>query len=131
MVTTMVDKEKSFGHSVDLDFIKNNVFGITDIKRGNRLNEILETYEHGANDFYVVQSTQQKGKAVIANLDFFTELLRAKELLDAIHDEHLQKVMLIRKDDEAKIPLKEALGDEDLDFNEIIAMADQFDEVID
>ncbi|KOS60552.1 hypothetical protein FJQ98_01525 [Lysinibacillus agricola] len=70
----MMDKEKSVGHSVDLDFIKNNVFVITNIKRGNRLNEILETYEHGANDFYVVQSAQQKGKAVIANLDFFREL---------------------------------------------------------
>jgi len=36
----------------------------------------------------------------------------------------MQEVMLTRKDDEAKIPLKEDLGDEDLDFDEIIAMAD-------
>lgn len=127
----MMDKAKPIGHSVDLDFIKNNVFGITDIKRGNRLNEILETYEHGANEFYVVQSTQQKGKAVIANLDLFTELLRAKEQLDALYDAHMHEIMLARKNDVATIPLKEALADEDFDFDEIMEMANQFDEVAD
>lgn len=131
MVVAMMDKAKPFGHSVDLDFVKNNVFGITDIKRGNRLNEILETYEHGAKEFYVVQSTQQKGKAVIANLDLFAELLHAKEQLDALYEAQMHEVMLARKNDVATIPLKEALADEDFDFDEIMTMANQFDETID
>lgn len=126
----MMEKAKSIGHSVDLDFIKNNVFGITDIKRGNRLNEILETYEHGANEFYVVQSTQQKGKAVIANLDLFRELLYAKEQLDAIYDAHMHEVMLERKNDVANISLQDALSDEDFDFDEILDLAENLDEDI-
>lgn len=131
MVIAMLEKEKPVVHSVDLDFIKNNVFGITDIKRGNRLNEILEKYEQGEKEFFVVQSTQQKGKAVIVNLDVFTELLRAKEQLDAMYDAHIEEVMLSRKNDQATIPLKEVLKDEEFNFDEILSMADEFDGAID
>lgn len=127
----MLEKEKPVVHSVDLDFIKNNVFGITDIKRGNRLNEILEKYEQGEKEFFVVQSTQQKGKAVIVNLDVFAELLRAKEQLDAMYDAHMEEVMLSRKNDQATIPLKEVLKDEEFNFDEILSMADEFDGAID
>lgn len=127
----MLDKEKLAVRSVDLDFVKNNVFGITDIKRGNRLNEILEKYEQGEKDFFVVQSAQQKGKAVIVNLDVFTELLRAKEQLDAMYDAHMEEMMVARKNDQATISLKEALKDEEFDFNEILSLADEFDEVVD
>lgn len=131
MVIAMLEKEKPVVHSVDLDFIKNNVFGITDIKRGNRLNEILEKYEQGEKEFFVVQSTQQKGKAVIVNLDVFAELLRAKEQLDAMYDAHIEEVMLSRKNDQATIPLKEVLKDEEFNFDEILSMADEFDGAID
>lgn len=128
MVIVMFEKSKSDVHAVDLDFVKNNVFGITDIKRGNRLNDILSKYEQGERDFFVVQSTQQKGKAVIVNLDVFTELLRAKEQLDALYDAHMDEVMQTRKQDQATIPLQVALKDEDFDFDEILAMVDAFDE---
>ena len=131
VVAVMFDKSRSDFTSIDLDFVKNNVFGITDIKRGNRLNEILEKYEQGEKDFFVVQSTQQKGKAVIVNIDVFAELLRAKEQLDAFYDAHMDEVMLARKDDQARITLKEALKDEDLDFDEILSMANEFDEATD
>ena len=131
VVAVMFDKSRSDFTSIDLDFVKNNVFGITDIKRGNRLNEILEKYEQGEKDFFVVQSTQQKGKAVIVNIDVFAELLRAKEQLDALYDAHMDEVMLARKDDQARITLKEALKDEDLDFDEILSMANEFDEATD
>lgn len=127
----MLDKEKLAVRSVDLDFVKNNVFGITDIKRGNRLNEILEKYEQGEKDFFVVQSAQQKGKAVIVNLDVFTELLRAKEQLDAMYDAHMEEMMVARKNDQATISLKEALKDEEFDFNEILSLADEFDDTLD
>lgn len=127
----MLEKSKSVVHSVDLEFVKNNVFGITDIKRGNRLNEILAKYEQGETEFFVVQSTQQKGKAVIVNLDVFTELLRAKEQLDAMYDAHMDEIMQARKQDQATIPLRVALQDEEFDLDEILSLADAFHEDVD
>lgn len=124
-------EDKNLMHSNSLDFIKNNVFGVTELKRGTRFNEILDEYERGNTDFYIVQSAQQKSKAVIVNLDHFQELLKAKELIEKIYDdlcdEHIYQIALERSNEVADIPLNEALKDEDeLDFEEIMAMAERF-----
>lgn len=60
----------------------------------------------------------------------FDNEIRAKEQIDVLYDTHMQEVMLARKNDVGTIPLKEALIDEELDFDEIMTIADRFDENI-
>ena len=48
-----------------------------------------------------------------------------------MYDAHMEEVMLSRKNDQATIPLKEVLKDEEFNFDEILSMADEFDGAID
>ncbi len=60
-----------------LKFVKDHVLNISDLTRTSKLAEILELYADKTSDeLFVVQNTRNKnGRAVIADLEFFEELL--------------------------------------------------------
>ncbi|MEG0385138.1 MAG: hypothetical protein RR642_10325 [Solibacillus sp.] len=61
----------------------------------------------------------------------FNKNNRTKEQLNTLYSSQIQEIMLVCKNDMGKIPLKEALIDEDKDINEIMTIADQYDDVVD
>lgn len=104
-----------------LKFAKNNIYNISEITRTNKLAEIIDLYSDKPSDeIYVVQNTRnKKGRAVIADLEYFEELLRYKEFVDEVIDEVMDEIAFERKDDEANIPLAEVIARFDLDVERI------------
>ena len=78
-----------------LKFVKDHVLNISDLTRTSKLAEILELYADKTSDeLFVVQNTRNKnGRAVIADLEFFEELLMYRAfcaVLEALRDKGLR-----------------------------------------
>ena len=104
-----------------LKFVKDNVLNISDLTRTSKLAEILELYADKMSDeLFVVQNTRNKnGRAVIADLKFFEELLRYKEAVDDAIDQIMYQIALERKDEQAEISLAQVISELGLDVNRI------------
>ena len=113
-----------------LKFVKDNVLNISDLTRTSKLAEILERYANKTSDeVFVVQNTRNKnGRAVIADLEFFEELLSYKEAVDDAIDQIMYQVALERKDDQADIPLAKVISALDLDVNRIAQLSEIIEE---
>ena len=74
---------------------------------------------------YVVQNSHQKdGQAVIADLEYFRELLVYKEMVDQAIDHIMYAVALERKDDVTDIPLATVIEQFGLDVDRILALSE-------
>ena len=104
-----------------LKFVKDHVLNISDLTRTSKLAEILELYADKTSDeLFVVQNTRNKnGRAVIANLEFFEELLSYKEAVDEAIDQTMYQIALERKDEPADISLAQVIAELGLDVNRI------------
>ena len=113
-----------------LKFVKDNVLNISDLTRTSKLAEILALYADKTSDeLFVVQNTRNKnGRAVIADLEFFGELLRYKEAVDDAMDQIMYQVALERKDEQAEIPLAHVISQFDLDVNRIAQLSEIVEE---
>ena len=113
-----------------LKFVKDNVLNISDLTRTSKLAEILELYADKTSDeLFVVQNTRNKnGRAVIADLEFFEELLRYKEAVDDAIDQIMDQIALERKDEQAEIPLAQVISELDLDVNRIAQLSEVLEE---
>ncbi|RIV29253.1 hypothetical protein D2Q93_01415 [Alicyclobacillaceae bacterium I2511] len=113
-----------------LKFVKNHVLNISDLTRTSKLAEILELYADKTSDeLFVVQNTRNKnGRAVIADLEFFEELLSYKEAIDEAMDQIMFQVALERKDEQAGIPLAHVISELDIDVNRIAQLSDTVEE---
>ncbi len=104
-----------------LKFVKDHVLNISDLTRTSKLAEILELYADKTSDeLFIVQNTRNKnGRAVIANLEFFEELLSYKEAVDEAIDQTMYQIALERKDEPADISLAQVIAELGLDVNRI------------
>lgn len=97
-----------------LRFLRENMIGITELKRSNRLNEILRAYHGGSTEMFVVHSNKQEGKAVIVNLAYFERLLEDQLFLNSIMNNRSieadgTEVFKIRFDDPKREELDQTL----------------------
>ena len=113
-----------------LKFVKDNVLNISDLTRTSKLAEILELYADKTSDeLFVVQNTRNKnGRAVIANLEFFEELLSYKEAVDEAIDQTMYQIALQRKDEPADISLAQVIAELGLDVNRIAHLSEVVEE---
>ena len=109
-----------------LKFVKDNVLNISDLTRTSKLAEILELYADKTSDeLFVVQNTRNKnGRAVIANLEFFEELLSYKEAVDEAIDQTMDRIALERKDEPADISLAQVIAELGLDVHRIAHLSE-------
>lgn len=117
-----MDKNKDSKTSVSLDtldFLKRNVFNITDITRKNKLTEILDKFATEiTEEVFVIQNAKNKdAKGVLVDLEFFQELLSYKEMLDQAYDKIIMEEAALRKDQKATLSLTDVFDDEDIDFD--------------
>ncbi|OUS75161.1 hypothetical protein B1748_18675 [Paenibacillus sp. MY03] len=113
-----------------LAFIKNQVLTVTDITRSTKLTEILDLYaaKLPSEDVFVVQNSRNKdAQAVIADLEYFQELLMYKEAVEQSIDEVMHQLVLERKDKPAEIDLAHVIADQDLDMERIMKLAQDGD----
>lgn len=113
-----------------LAFLKNQVLTVTDITRSTKLTEILDSYaaKLPSEDVFVVQNTRNKdAQAVIADLEYFQELLMYKEAVEQSIDEITYQVALERKDNPAEIDLAQVIADQGLDMERIMKLVEDGD----
>lgn len=113
-----------------LAFIKNQVLTVTDITRSTKLTEILDSYaaKLPSEEVFVVQNTRNKdAQAVIADLEYFQELLMYKEAVEQAIDEIMYRVASERKDNPAEIDLAHVIADQDLDMERIMKLVEDGD----
>ena len=113
-----------------LKFVKDHVLNISDLTRTSKLAEILELYADKTSDeLFVVQNTRNKnGRAVIANLEFFEELLSYKEAVDEAIDQTMYQIAWERKDEPADISLAQVIAELGLDVNRIAHLSEVVEE---
>ncbi|AUW94693.1 hypothetical protein BXT84_12665 [Sulfobacillus thermotolerans] len=113
-----------------LKFVKDHVLNISDLTRTSKLAEILEMYANEPSDeVFIVQNTRNKhGRAVIANLEFFEELLMYKEAIDTVIDQMMDQIALERKEEPVPIPLAQVISELALDVNRIAALSETVEE---
>lgn len=109
-----------------LKFVRDNVLNVSDLTRTSKLAEILELYAANTSDeLFVVQNTRnKKGRAVIADLQYFEELLHYKEAVDAAMDQIMDQIAVERKDEHADISLAQVITQLDLDVARIVQLSE-------
>ena len=113
-----------------LKFLNERVLSVTQLTRKNKLTEILDSYsqEEKSTDVYVIQNTKKPGKAVIADLEYFQELLAYKEAVDWALDHAIEEIALERKETIADIPLAKVIQDNQLDVDRIMQLVNEVEE---
>lgn len=113
-----------------LKFVKDNVLNVSDLTRSKKLSEILENYAGTQSDeIFIVQNARNRdGQAVIADLEYFEELLTYKEHVDDAIEQIIYQVALERKSDTADVPLNQVISAFDLDVDRILALSETIEE---
>ncbi|AUS09951.1 hypothetical protein C1X05_14700 [Laceyella sacchari] len=112
-----------------LRFLNDRVLSVTQLTRSKKLTEILDSYsQEKSTDVYVIQNVKKPGKAVIADLKYFEELLAYKEAVDWALDHAIEEIALERKETIADIPLPQVIQDNQLDLNYIMKLVDEVEE---
>lgn len=113
-----------------LKFLNERVLSVTQLTRSKKLTEILDSYstQEKSTDVYVVQNVKKPGKAVIADLEYFKELLAYKEAVDWALDHAIEEIALERKETVANIPLSQAIQNNQLDVDQILKLVHEVEE---
>ena len=111
-----------------LKFLKERVLNIQDITRSKKLTQILDSYaERVSDEVFVIQNDRKKdARAVIADLEYFEELLMYREAVEQAIDDGMDEVVRERKNTIADIPLGQVVAGLDLDVDRIVAMSESF-----
>lgn len=112
-----------------LEFLKENVYGITDLTRTNKLSEILNRFSgKETSEVFVIQNAKNKNAAaVLSDVEYFEHLLDVKGFFEEIVDSYMNQIALERQNEIADIPLHKALEGENFDFEEIMTLADEIE----
>ncbi len=113
-----------------IQFVKESMLTVSDLTRTKKLTEILNSYaDQSSRDVYIVQNSKNRqARAAIADLDYFQELLRYKEAVDAATDEIMHEIILERMDDVADIELEKVIADFNLDEKRIQELVNLIEE---
>jgi hypothetical protein len=116
---------KKNGTLSHLEFLKEHVFGITDITRKNKLSEILNQFSgKETSEIYVIQNAKNKDAAgVLADVEYFKNLLETQRIFEGLVDAYMEQVTMERQNDVADIEFTKALEGEEFSFDEILALA--------
>lgn len=119
---TTMDNSKKAVNSNTLNFLKNNVYNITDVTRHNKLTEMLDCFSREVTDeVFIIQNAKNKdAKGVFLDLDYFEELLASKEALDGALDHLIEKTAIQRLDSEATLSLTDVFDNDDIDFDQLM-----------
>lgn len=103
-----------------------NALNISDLTRTGKLTAILVRYATNVSDeVFVAQNGRKvKGRAVIADLAYFEELLRCKEAVDAALDRMVEHTAIERQGERAAIPLARVISELDLDVARIVQLSE-------
>ncbi|RYG72948.1 hypothetical protein EU245_08375 [Lentibacillus lipolyticus] len=126
-VNLMPGKERPMVNTNMLDFLRNNVYSVTEITRQNKLSDILDLYSGKVTDeVFVIQNGKKKNaQAVIADLEYFEELLTLKEEVDQAFDQIALEEAGERVNHKADRPLIDVFDEEDIDVDSLL---DQLEE---
>jgi len=116
--------------SSTFEFLQKNVLSITDLTRTNKLSEILNNFSEAETDeVYVVQNHKNKdATGVLVDLEHYIKLLKLAELIEDSVDEQMLQVVMERRDDQADIPLRGVIkDDEDIDYDDIFNKLNEID----
>jgi hypothetical protein len=116
-----------------LQFVRERVLSVTDLTRTPKLTEILDSYANRlSTEVFVVQNTRNKNaQAVIADLEYFQELLFYKEAVEQSIDNYMYRVALDRENDSCEVPLEqviEGLNFTNRDLEDIVGMVGEDEE---
>lgn len=106
-----------------LDFIRHNVYNVSDMTRKNKLTEILQKFVKPTDEAFVIENTRDKeAKGVLIDLKYFEQLLKYKEAVDqaidqAVDEEAIRRIESGKADQ--TISLDEALSGVDVDWDAI------------
>lgn len=105
-----------------LDFLRKNVYSVTEITRQNKLSEILDLYSDNVTDeVFVIQNGKKKNaQAVIVDLEYFEELLALKEKVDQALDQTALEEASERTNHEANLTLSDVFDDDDIDVDSLL-----------
>jgi len=102
-----------------LDFLKSNVYNVTDITRKKKLTEILDKFSSEVTDeVFIIQNAKNKNaKGAFLDLEFFEELLTYKESMEEALDHVIVEEAISRKNKEATLSLSDVFDEDDIDFD--------------
>src|SRR5690606_18154967 len=110
-----------------LDFLRKNVYNVTDITRQKKLSEILDLYSGKVTDevFVVQNGKKRNAQAVIVDLEYFKELLSIKEEVEQAFDQVLFEEASKRVNHEANLGLSEVFDEEDIDVDSLLEQLEE------
>ncbi|AIF44539.1 hypothetical protein X953_16470 [Virgibacillus sp. SK37] len=105
-----------------LDFLRKNVYSVTDITRQKKLTEILDLYSGEMTDeVFVIQNGKKKNaQAVIVDLEYFEKLLTIKEEVEQAVDQIVLQEASERVNDEANLSLADVFDEEDINIESLL-----------
>ncbi|MCA0970814.1 hypothetical protein LCM20_09450 [Halobacillus litoralis] len=118
----MSEKQHPLINTNMLDFIRNNVYSVTEMTRQKKLSEILELYSGEVTDeVFIVQNGKKKdAQAVIADLEYFEHLLTLKEEVERAFDQVALEEASERVNDAADLSLSDVFEDDDIDVDALL-----------
>lgn len=120
-------KKRSTVSTDTLDFLRKNVYNVTDITRQKKLSEILDLYSGKVTDevFVVQNGKKRNAQAVIVDLEYFKELLSIKEEVDQAFDQVLLEEASERVNHEANLGLSDVFDEEDIDVDSLLEQLEE------
>ena len=120
-------KKRSTVSTDTLDFLRKNVYNVTDITRQKKLSEILDLYSGKVTDevFVVQNGKKRNAQAVIVDLEYFKELLSIKEEVEQAFDQVLFEEASKRVNHEANLGLSDVFDEEDIDVDSLLEQLEE------
>jgi hypothetical protein len=125
-----IERRKANVRTEMLQFIRENVLTVTDLTRSTKLTDILNSYaDKVSEEVFIIQSSKNKhANAVLADLEYFEELLTYKEAVEQALEETMYQITIERMNDVADIPLSTVLEMNNLDLDRILSLVDEVEE---
>jgi len=114
----ILDKKKKQITSDTLNFLKSNVYNVTEVTRQKKLTEMLDHFSHGqSEEVFIIQNAKNKeARAAFVDLDYFNQLLTYKEAIEEAMDDLIEEEATLRRNEHATLSLSEAFDEDDIDF---------------
>ncbi|WJY26385.1 hypothetical protein [Sporosarcina trichiuri] len=121
-VELVPEKRRKKVNTGTLEFLRHNVYSVTELTRQKKLTEILDLFaERTSEEVFVIQNAKKKdAQAVIVDLQYFQELLRLKEEMERAMDEVALQEAGGRIGEAADLKLTDVFDDAEIDTDAIL-----------